>query len=56
MLEQEHVKDLALDLEQRIDKIQNLGDEELGTFNRLDWLILVVFAIVLPVIAMIAAR
>jgi len=56
MLEQEHVKDLALDLEQRIDKIQNLGDEELGTFNRLDWLILIIVAIVLPAMAMIAAR
>jgi len=56
MLEQEHVKDLALDLEQRIDKIQSLGDEELGTFKRLDWIILIIFAIVLPAIAMIAAR
>jgi hypothetical protein len=56
MLEQEHVKDLVLDLEQRIDKIQGLGDEELGTFNRLDWVILVIFAIILPAIALIAAR
>jgi len=56
MLEQEDVKDLVLDLEQRIDKIQNLGDEELGTFNRFDWLILIVFAIVIPVIALVAAR
>jgi hypothetical protein len=56
MLEQEDVKDLVLDLEQRIDKIQSLGDEELGTFNRFDWLILVVFAIVIPVIALVAAR
>jgi hypothetical protein len=56
MLEQEDVKDLVLDLEQRIDKIQNLGDEELGTFNRIDWIILVVFAIVIPAIAMVAAR
>jgi len=56
MLEQEHVKDLALDLEERIDKIQNLGDDELGTFNRFDWLILVVFAIVIPIIALVAAR
>jgi len=51
MLEQEDVPDLALDLEQRIDKMQNMGDEELGTFNRLDWIILIIFAIVLPVIA-----
>jgi len=56
MLEQEDVKDLVLDLEQRIDKIQSLRDEELGTFNRLDWWILIVFAIVIPVIALVAAR
>lgn len=56
MLEQENVKDLQLDLEQRIDRIQNIGDEELGTFTRFDWAILIVFAIVLPVIALIAAR
>ena len=51
MLEQEDVPDLVLDLEQRIDKMQDMGDEELGTFNRLDWIVLIVFAIVLPVIA-----
>jgi len=56
MLEQEDVKDLALDLEQRIDTMQNMGDAELGTFTRLDWIILIVFAIVIPVIAMVAAR
>jgi len=55
-LEQEDVKDLVLDLEQRIDIMQNMGDDELGTFTRLDWLILIVFAIVIPVIAMVAAR
>jgi len=56
MLEQEHVADLKQDLEQRIDIMQNMGDEELGTFSRLDWVILVVFAIVIPVIAMELAR
>jgi hypothetical protein len=56
MLEQEHVPDLARDLEQRIDMMQNMGDEELGTFNRIDWIILTVFAIVIPVIAMELAR
>jgi hypothetical protein len=56
MLEQEHVPDLQQDLEQRIDKMQNMGDAELGTFNRLDWVILIVFAIVIPVIAMELAR
>ena len=56
MLEQEDVDDLVLDLEKRIDTIQNMGDEELGTFSRLDWIILIVFALVIPVIAMELAR
>lgn len=56
MLEQENVNDLVLDLEQRIDTIQKLGDDELGTFTRLDWAMLIVFAIIIPVIAMVAAR
>jgi len=56
MLEQEDVPDLALDLQKRIDMMQNMGDEELGTFNRLDWILLIVFAIVIPVIAMELAR
>lgn len=50
MLEQEDVPDLVMDLEQRIDTMQNLGDEELGSFGRLDWAILILFAIVIPVI------
>jgi hypothetical protein len=56
MLEQEDVDDLVLDLEKRIDVMQNMGDEELGTFNRLDWIILTVFAVVIPLIAMELAR
>jgi len=56
MLEQEDVPDLALDLRKRIDIMQDMGDEELGTFSRLDWIILIVFAIVIPVIAMVLAR
>ncbi len=52
MLEQEDVPDLVKDLEQRIDTMQSLGDEELGSFNRLDWAVLILFAIVIPVIAM----
>ena len=56
MLEQEDVKDLVLDLEQRIDELERMGDAELGTFGRLDWLILILIAIVIPVIAIVAAR
>ncbi len=56
MLEQEDVPDLVIDLEQRINLMQDMGDEQLGTFNRLDWVILIVFAIIIPVIAMELAR
>ena len=56
MLEQEDVPDLVLDLEQRIDTMQKMGDEELGSFSRLDWAILVFFAAILPIIAFELAR
>lgn len=56
MLEQEDVPDLLLDLEKRIDMMQNMGDEELGTFTRMDWIVLTVFAIIIPIIAMELAR
>ena len=56
MLEHEDVKDLVLDLEKRIDMMQNMGDAELGGFKRLDWIILVLFSIVIPIIALVAAR
>jgi len=56
MLEQEDVPDLVIDLEQRINLMQDMGDEQLGTFNRLDWVILIVFAIIIPVIAMELVR
>ena len=56
MLEQEKVPDLVMDLEQRIDEMQDMGDEELGTFNRLDWAILIAISIVLPAIVLVLAR
>lgn len=56
MLEQEDVKDLVLDLEQRIDLMQNMEDAELGSFGALDWLVLTLFCVVIPVIVIVAAR
>ena len=56
MLEHEDVEDLALDLEQRIDKMQNMGDKELGTFHRLDWIILTLISIIIPCLALVAMR
>lgn len=56
MLEQEDVPDLVSDLERRIDAMQDMGDAELGTFNRFDWILLILISIVIPVIALVAAR
>jgi hypothetical protein len=56
VLEHEDVKDLVLDLEARIDAMQRMGDAELGSFGTLDWVILILFSIVIPVIVVVAAR
>jgi hypothetical protein len=56
MLEKEDVSDLVSDLERRIDAMQNMGDPELGTFNRFDWILLILIAIIIPTIALVAAR
>jgi hypothetical protein len=56
VLEHEDVKDLVLDLEQRIDRMQNMGDTELGGFNRLDWVILILFSIAVPIVLVVAFR
>jgi hypothetical protein len=56
MLRQEKDAELLSDLEQRIDAMQNMGDAELGTFGRLDWLTLILISIVIPVIVVILAR
>lgn len=56
MSEQENSTDLIADLERRIDTMQNMGDAELGTITRLDWIVLIVVSIVIPVIVVVLAR
>jgi ribosomal silencing factor RsfS len=56
VLEHEDVKDLVLDLEQRIDRMQNMGDTELGGFNRLDWVVLILSSIIVPIVLVVAFR
>lgn len=48
--------DLVLDLEKRIDAMQDMDESQLGTFGRLDWIILIVVSIIIPVIVLVAAR
>jgi hypothetical protein len=47
---------ILADLESRIDTMQNMGDEELGTFGWYDWVILLMISIVLPAIAIVIFR
>jgi len=56
MPDQESVTEVLSDLEQRINKIQQMDDAELGTFSRIDWLVLVLICLVIPIIAVVAAR
>lgn len=48
--------DLKRDLEHRIETIEKLGDEELGSFKALDWWLLILFALVIPAIIVEVAR
>ncbi|MDH4056263.1 MAG: hypothetical protein OEW73_10395 [Gammaproteobacteria bacterium] len=56
MSEKENSAEVIADLERRIDTMQNMGDAELGTINRLDWILLIVVSIVIPVIVVVVAR
>ena len=51
----EENQELVQDLERRIDTLQDLDEAEFGTFTRTDYVILVVFALVLPVLALVLA-
>ncbi len=48
--------ELIRDLERRIETLQNMDDSELGTFGKLDWIILILASIVIPVIAVVMAQ
>lgn len=49
-------QDLVEDLEQRIHQLETQPEEDFGTFRRLDYVVLVIGAVVLPVLALIWAR
>jgi hypothetical protein len=48
--------DVVADLERRIEILENLDDAEFGSFKRFDYLILIIGAVLVPVIALILAR
>lgn len=55
MSQKEEDKLLVEDLERRIDRLENMDDAEFGSFTRLDYLILIIGAVVLPALALILA-
>ena len=50
MSNEKNTAELVADLEQRIDTMQDMGDADLGTFSRFDWVVLIIISIVIPVI------
>jgi hypothetical protein len=46
-------EELVEELERRIDELEGLDEAELGRFTPLDWVICVVGALALPLIALI---
>ena len=51
----EENQELVQDLERRIDTLQELDDAEFGSFTRTDYVLLIIFALVLPTIALVLA-
>ena len=52
----ENDQELVADLEQRIDTLENADDSEFGAFSRIDYIVLIIASVTLPVIALVAAR
>ncbi len=55
MTTDEENQELVQELERRIDTLQDLDDAEFGAFTRADYVVLVVFALLLPVLALVLA-
>ncbi len=48
-------QELVQDLESRIDALENHDEAEFGSFSRVDYIILTIFCLILPVIALVLA-
>lgn len=54
---QDHPDDeLANELRRRIKTLDSMEESAFGAFTRIDWVILIVVAVVLPTLALVAAR
>ena len=56
MSRQEDDNRIRQDLERRIEILENMEDEDFGSFTRMDYILLIVGAVLVPILAMILAR
>ena len=56
MSQDENNNNLVEDLERRIEILENLDEKEFGSFTRMDYVILVIGAVLAPILALILAR
>jgi len=56
MSQADNDEDLVKDLERRIEILDNLEEAEFGSFTRIDYVILIIGALLVPVLALILAR
>jgi len=56
MSQSEDDQKIVEDLERRIEILENLDDAEFGSFTRIDYIILIIGAVLLPTLALILGR
>ena len=52
----ENDDNLVQDLERRIDTLEDMDEEDFGSFTRLDYVILIVIGVLAPALALVLAR
>jgi len=52
----EDEQNLVQDLEHRIDTLKNMDESEFGPLSRIDYAVLIIGSVVLPVLALVLAR
>ncbi len=56
MSQPENDSNLVEDLERRIEILESTDEEEFGSFTRIDYIVLIIGALLLPTLALILAR
>lgn len=56
MSQDKNNNNLVEDLERRIEILENLDEKEFGSFTRMDYVILVIGAVLAPILALILGR